>query len=1217
MAVASSYEPSWRYNAAHAAAVDDLDLNATSGPAFDGPTKAMQLAAGEAVRSAIAGAQAGSNVSIEPGHYRFSGNVTLTVPHGVTIDGQGSTFWMQSGTLNLVHCNETTIKGITLDAYPHTHAQGRVTAVDRMAQTVEVTDLSATDPGYAVLTTMTTPMAWYRPGTGKFVDLPNGVTLAAATKSGAVLTLRGRIGWLERFEALVGTVKVGDVVDVPVPTANPLISIEDTCTGVVLENVRVYSGSPAVKDESGATFADVVVTRRPGTGRLLGAAGHGIASEADTTIRRSVVGHSFGDGVCAGGAFGIVCSPAGLNAAVVASPVPPPATCAFYDPLHRTLGNVAVVATPVSDNALLNATAAALSFPAMTGWGLYGLSWQPDVSSIARGTVVDVGSRARCVVTDSCVRGCLGYGIALSSPGEIANTFVESCDVFVGPEARVAYRGPYPRDVAVSNNFVVRGSVVAGAWSKAASAVHVGIGAKPMSNVRIARNVVRSPMLNNTPAPGVQAYYLDATSQVTDNLIAPDVPTSSFPCGSADAVFSASNVHVAVGSCDALVTRNSGPLFVVPTNSRNVPRVPYSVDDPPGPQFTASQIAQHKANGAAMMQTVLAAASNLSVSEFVIPPGDYGFDMTVKLSRYDAGGMAAMMINVKRPDDNPFTLNAYGVTFWADNSLPARPMYGYAFIMAGCDNVHVKGLTVDQYVPSNVEGKVKKIDVAGNRILMDLLPGTLSDMTLVSGFPFGMAVCCKPDGTYITPFYNVAGEGSWGPGHVSVTISPGTSPTEAWFTFNTSTFMQTTTGPRWYDAHGVRGSLSVGDAVSVNVRTVQGFGVVGCKHIRLTDCSQYVGGIIDNGGHGGHVFTNHRMCRRPGTNQVVGAGNQLGGRMRVGSVWEGLYMGPTIDDPFNIMAYTGPRATQISGNSMVLTCPSGLQAGDTVEFFVNDKTLAYTYTIASITALPPYYGIDPAYGNIDFGFLVATVVCTTPVWSGLDNAAYKAYFPSCKCAGWTIRNSVFDGCYQRLLFQTGPGLFENNIVRGMGDYLMCITHISPEGEGGFADDVVVRNNAFLECGLSSDTPPILAPSYADAPIRGLEVRDNAVVGCTDSAIYLQNVADGRIEDNIVVDCLRRGFLTGQTTRVNAITASACANVLIANTSVFQIEDRASTTFDRVASCPPFINNMTLRNNVLRMDRGRVVHDAAFGAYAAGANAAVIIAACRDAARKVQ
>lgn len=1201
--LARSFETGWRFV--------DLDSSLppapVAPPSFSPSEVASQRSAANAMLATVSALAPGSRYVPPPGHYRFSGPTTLTVASDVTIDAPGCTFWLEPDPtggrpgLALAGAANLTIRSATIDAATHAFSRAAVTSV---ANGIATAITIPTAGGFVAPTTAIVGgrcVVRKADGTTTFVVSP------AATLTGNTVTCRG---------SFATTLAVGDVLEFPASNA-ALVSVAATSPRVTLANVTMLTGAPAVADAGGARLVGCRIVRRPD--RATCSAAEGVLSlGASTTVEGCEVSHVVGNAIDFGAWFGVGTGVAGLrNASVAVHPAMAGglvvgAPLRFFDPCNRLLG-VANVTAVAPD---------AAATPAVAGWPVSNVTLDADVSCVGNGTLVDVGRSGRCVLSACHVHDVGGWGVRVGGVASAAVTDSHLPDAWVGPSPNAggAYRGPYPVDVLVANNFVDGGSVCVGSRTAAASMVHVALPTKPMADVVVRNNTVRGARFRGNAAPGVQAYYVDGLV-VSDNVCspAPGLTTDgAFGCATCDSgVVPLAAVGVYVAACSDVVTSNNACLgtsvVVAPDASPDLPRVPYSIDDPPAPKWSAADIASQKAAGAALLAQLMAAA-NANASSFVVPPGDYGFTPATTAA---VGKCAAPIQNVVRPDGAPFVVSATGATFWTDVTMGPRPDTGAMLALIGCKNVTIEGLTLDTYEPLAVEGKITKIDVANNAIQMELLPGARSDAAnVLATYNYRDSMYCKPRGESTSVLYKI--DATYGPGNFGFqsAVADPSAPGRFWVTLNTTNLLSTIYRPSWLDAYGQQGALYVGDGMSLTYQSCSNFLVTMCRNVRLANCTAYAGILTENGGDGGHVYANLRIHRRPGTNGIIRCNGQLGGRMRVGSVYEGCFFGPGIDDSNNIMGVSGAQAVAIAGNTVKLPYPSGTIVGDTVEFYdTTSGNLVGSYLVSNVFVVP---GQPVVYGaSLEFS--------TTPASNILvSNATVHAYYPNTCSAGWAIRDSYFDNTYQRLLFQTGPGELSNCIVRGLGEGVCAAAAFSTNGEGGFARNITVANNAFFNAGLGSDVPCIRTSMFPGSNnvqrVSGLVVRDNVVLGTGGTAVRLSLANDAVVERNVFVDPLRRNIVASVLPRATAcvdVIDSLGANVRVRDNACIMRQGpgdyRPSATASRFVNAPPFVRSLDTANNAVLVAGAEAAYAAAYGTLAnVAASARDIVAAVRAA-----
>ena len=167
------------------------------------------------------------------------------------------------------------------------------------------------------------------------------------------------------------------------------------------------------------------------------------------------------------------------------------------------------------------------------------------------------------------------------------------------------------------------------------------------------------------------------------------------------------------------------------------PSVPFSFDDPAGPQteFTEAQKQAQYAAGEGVVPMVLD-AFNSGADSVTIPPGDYRFGFADKGA--GPGGPYYIQFplgfyDLVRPDDDPFTIDATGATFWFDVFEDQPPSAHFTVGFRNCANIILKGCIIDGSKRGNIEGQITQIDYANNRFEIEPVPGTTVPSAYVGG----------------------------------------------------------------------------------------------------------------------------------------------------------------------------------------------------------------------------------------------------------------------------------------------------------------------------------------------------------------------------------------------------------------------------------------------------------------------------------------------------
>jgi hypothetical protein len=505
------------------------------------------------------------------------------------------------------------------------------------------------------------------------------------------------------------------------------------------------------------------------------------------------------------------------------------------------------------------------------------------------------------------------------------------------------------------------------------------------------------------------------------------------------------------------------------------------------PTFTEEEKNMQKEAGKQLMEQVRTAANDLSVSSYTIPVGNYGFDMTISV---DGLNPAFVLYNVNRSDNNPFTIDASGVTFWFELSGEACPAFSRCVQLVNCSNIIINGLTVDSYSANSIEGALSRIDTSKNRIAIHLYPGAMHlDAATIAKAVAGSEcriVPIKANGDGMAPLYNV--DNTWGPGamQVSSVVSTGKND-EYWLTFKNSTLLSTIFTSIWKDTYGSIGVLEIGDGICLLYGTIM-FALDNCKHITINGLNCYISkcGFWENGGYGDHMWKNCYFGPRPGTNRILGGEGNMSQGLRHGSTYDNITINFTTDDAINIHGFWS-KITSVSSSSIRCNyAPVGIEAGDTAEFRDASGKLVATGTVAATPHADYNYN----------GFLNSSIMMKSPPPSNWSSLSVR--WPASECDGWKIINSTFKNVYQRILINSGSGAFENNTVLNMGDNL-ALTSNTASYEGGVMKNITIRNNVFYNCAnwpgantVELSQTPNWA-SYVNA--RNIILTSNAFVNC--------------------------------------------------------------------------------------------------------------------------
>lgn len=573
------------------------------------------------------------------------------------------------------------------------------------------------------------------------------------------------------------------------------------------------------------------------------------------------------------------------------------------------------------------------------------------------------------------------------------------------------------------------------------------------------------------------------------------------------------------------------------------PKSGFSLDNPSGiPDFTDLEICEQKTAGIRIETELYAAAANLDIQEFLIPEGNYGFNP----DKFHSGTVSGFVLkDIERPDDNPFTITATNVTFWFELINKPCPSFARGVHLINCSNVIINGLTIDAYSANTIEGKLVKIDIPRNRIEIELLKGTLSDETIIAEYTGSekRIVPIKADGQAIPAFYNI--NNTWGVEYMFIDRTEKSGDGRYWLYFRSDLLLKTIFSKEWTDRYGSEGTLEEGDGICLLFGSVLGICLDNCRQITVSDFRCYIskGGFWENGGYGKHKWLNCRFSPRPGTNRILGGEGNMSQGLRHGSAYDKLFIGFTSDDAMNIHGFWS-RARNINANAVLFDyAPVGIQTGDPVEFYDDSGKLVEKNEVKETPASKFNYN----------GFLLDPIELVSEPSQRV--ISLLARWPNSECDNWLVTNSYFEGVYQRILIQSGAGVFENNAIRDMGSNLAIDTNTG-DYEGGLLKDIVIRDNVFINSSVHPGGNPILvsfAPNWStNLKARNITIANNVFLRAGASAINLENTGSVSICSNYFLDLYKGSGLLEPSMEFPAavVSASQSDHLKISDNKIF-------------------------------------------------------------------
>jgi hypothetical protein len=515
--------------------------------------------------------------------------------------------------------------------------------------------------------------------------------------------------------------------------------------------------------------------------------------------------------------------------------------------------------------------------------------------------------------------------------------------------------------------------------------------------------------------------------------------------------------------------------------------LPYSADNPPGPTFTADEKQRQMVEGQRIQDEIIAACK-AGRDSFTLPPGDYRFGANWLVTKD-----SFVLQGLHRTADKPFRILAHGATFWFNLSDAPAPSAHRMVKIIDCSHLTLEGLVIDSDPRGSMDARITAFDFDGNRIQVEPVKGA----RLNSAPPEaeGRFIPFKANGHHIAALYAI--DAGWGPGNVFYQSVERTPDGHFWLTMKNEKLLRTIRDDTWRKTYGSAGTLEVGDVLGILYSTSESIWLSQCERITIRDCHVYAAKacISESEGYGDHQWINCRFMARPGSNNLLGGEGTMNNACQHGSTFDGVVVHRSTDDGFNNHGYW-QHAESASGQTITFKnpLPQPLVAGDFAEVYDSrKKTFVGRFTLESVNG--------------------KAVTFREPL--GNHSADATVIFPGHQNAGWVIRNSAFVDCYQRIVLQCGPGVFENNRVVRCGGALVVSNGPVGHIEGGSPDEVTIRNNLFLDTGNS---PPnsTLSIGGTGRALKNIRIENNLVCNSGGPAIKVENVDGLTMRDNIFI-----------------------------------------------------------------------------------------------------
>jgi len=548
----------------------------------------------------------------------------------------------------------------------------------------------------------------------------------------------------------------------------------------------------------------------------------------------------------------------------------------------------------------------------------------------------------------------------------------------------------------------------------------------------------------------------------------------------------AANAHDKLSPHQRVILESKSPLPIDAT---------FSFDAPAGPQFTKAEKEVQRERGRELMP-MLKKAFDSGAGDVRIPPGDYRFGQ----EHYEGAKLIYPLSfeNMKRDQEHPFVIDATGATFWFDLDDKQMPPGHRCMGFQNCMNIVLRGAIIDRGTRGCIEGRITRIDRAGNRFEIQPSPGIVVPAIYKGGdeqrlFPF------KKDGRFCVALYDLQA------GIRKLRYKDITPSTDGryWINMQDPDLMERIHDGNWERAYGELGVVRVGDGLSCLYTTAGAIALEDSANITLHSVSVYVtkGGPSESGGDGAHLWKDCYFGPRPGTSQWKGADGYLCRSTRYGSTLDNVTIRHTADDLQNFHGIWG-KVKAVSGHQVTLeTNPSlrptlkNARVGDRLRF-IHRKTGIFL-GVVKLTALKD--------------FIVTIDQDATP----FDEA--QAEWLDHECAGWLVQNCLWEDNFQRLLIMSGPGTVRGCTFTRMGSNISLNTGMGLVG--GIPSDITIADNTFTEVNPRPHGANIDARAHnaqgqdGVPPIERLIIIGNTFNRSGGPAMNLIGVKDARIESN--------------------------------------------------------------------------------------------------------
>lgn len=528
---------------------------------------------------------------------------------------------------------------------------------------------------------------------------------------------------------------------------------------------------------------------------------------------------------------------------------------------------------------------------------------------------------------------------------------------------------------------------------------------------------------------------------------------------------------------------------------------PWSVDLPNGyPDLRPDEAQMRRERGERALHEIRQ-ASDSGIDRITLEQGEYLF--SAELGRHPIlDGLRNLEIVAK------------GVTFWFE------PPMVHGLIFRNCENVTVRGLTLDFTIPCWYQAQVVSIDKSSKAVFAEVVPGYE---------PVNFKGEAESSGERAIMFYRKDG------GFINHRHTP-----SRWKLLEDGKTLHCQ-----LDRFGIPDGLEVGDYLVGSLRMGMALGSVGCANMKFEGVTIFSSpgcAIWEGGGFsglpehladyipescsksptptttGGNSYYKVRATRKPGTNRLHAFGADI-------FHMAGADRGPVIhecdlaygsDDVLNIHGNFGRVINKRDKAHVYLQ--GEYSAGDILEFRDSSRLelLGKARVLQAEKVIDgPSEKINDRYSaNSDYLVELDPELELRPLTLVVMDGKQAN-------EGFVVRNCWFHDDFQRTLINGSPGgLIENNIFENLG-YGICVQFETwgPWMEGPFARDLVIRGNQFIRCAPEENViavqmfPASTDSSWGAMPVKNMTIENNFIDASSGFPIKACNVKTLKIRNN--------------------------------------------------------------------------------------------------------